>query len=144
MKTTPARLLELFCGERALHILLQEAHDRPVEVHVDLIPRTQAALPLVFAVLGHQPGCKGGLDVAVGLLLRTAVALGADPACLVIRPAPSPAFWLRLVTPDGPRELDVDVLDAFALLVSRRLPIEVTRDESTDWDGGLNRLLDDR
>lgn len=144
MKTTPAHLLELFRGERALHILL-EANDRPVEVHVDLTPRIQAALPLVFAVLGHQPpGCKGGLDVAVGLLLRTAAALGADPACLVIRPAPSPAFWLRLVTPDGPHEVDVDVLDAFALLVSRRLPIEVTRNDATDWDGALTDLLDGR
>lgn len=143
MKTTPARLLELYRGERALHILLQ-VDDRPVEVHVDLVPRTQAALPLVFALLGHQPGCKGGLDVAIGLLLRTAVALGGDFACVVVRPAPTPAFWLRLVTSDGPRELDIDVLDAFVLLVSRRLPIEVTRDQATDWDDALTRLLDDR
>lgn len=148
METVPARVLELFRGERTLHLVL-DAGEGPLRVDIDLTPRTLAALPLVFALLGHQRGCQGGVDFAAGLVLRVAAQLGGEAACLVVRPGRPPAFWLRLLTADGPVAVDVDVLDAFALLLSRRLPVAVTAPQPLaapadhDWDAALTRLLDE-
>jgi len=44
----------------------------------------------------------------------------------MVRPGTPPAFWLRLPTADGARDIDLDVLDAVGLLVSRRMPAVVT------------------
>lgn len=60
----------------------------------------------------------------------------------MIRPGPDPAFWLRLLTPDGPRELDLDVLDAFALLLLPH-PVAVTTTGASDRDDALCRLVDE-
>jgi hypothetical protein len=126
---TPARLLQLRRSYGALHVLL-DAGGSALQVDVDLTPRSQSALPFVFALPGHEHGCPGGGDLTVGVLLRTVAALGGETASLLVRP--------------GPRELDLDVLDALALMLSRRLPIHVTADPSRDWDAALSRLLDDR
>lgn len=140
---TPARLLELLRSDGTLHVLL-DARGHTLQVDIDLTPRTQSALPFVFALLGHEHDCPGGSDLTVGVLLRTVAALGGETASLLVKPGASPAFWLRLLAPDGPRELDLDVLDALALMLSRRLPIQVTADPARDWDAALTRLLDDR
>lgn len=140
---TPARLLELLRSGDVLHVVL-DAGGRTRQVDVDLTPRTQSALPFVFALLGHDHGRPGAGDLTVGVLLRSIAVLGGETAGLVVRASPQPAFWLRMLTADGPRELHLDVLDAFTLLLSRKLPIHVVDDPAQDWDAALTRLLDER
>ncbi len=140
-QTIPAELLEMRGNDETIQILLDAAgHCHDVEIRLSL--RTLQALPHILALAGHDLGCVNNMDLGVGLLLRTVEALGGTSAAIVIRARPTAAFWLRIATPDGASTLDLDVLDGFALLASRRLPIEVVAPHGTDWDAELSQLLD--
>lgn len=139
--TVPAEVLQLARVGATLRLVLQVGADQLL-IEVGLNPRTQAALPLVVGLFGHDLGCPGSPDIGVGLLLRTAAAAGATPVGVVVRPGAAPQFWLRLHTVDGQRDVDLDVLDSVGLLVSGRLPVAVAGPGPvTDWDAEMTRLL---
>lgn len=66
-----------------------------------------------------MPRCSGGC------CRRAITALGYGPPVVVVRPGEHPAFWLRLHDQTTPRELEIGVLDAVALLLGRRVAIAV-------------------
>lgn len=141
MQTMPAELRELGGSEHTLLIVLDVAgHAR--EVAVEVSPDTLCALRHLSALHCHQAPCPTAFDVGVPLLLRTIAGLGAGTVSIVIRDRPTPAFWLRILTTGEPRELDLGVLDAFMLLLSRRVPVELATSDDADWDAELFRLLD--
>ncbi|MGH8902857.1 MAG: hypothetical protein ACRDYA_14595 [Egibacteraceae bacterium] len=141
MQTMPAELRELGGSEHTLLIVLDVAgHAR--EIAVEVSPHMLCGLRHLSALHCHQAPCPTAFDVAVPLLLRTIAELGAGPVSIIICDRPTPAFCLRVLTNGGPRELDLGVLDAFALLLSRQIPIEVVTSDDADWDAELLRLLD--
>lgn len=139
----PCKVVCLNADEQELVILLEaDGHDIPVHVPV---PRTaMAALPHLAALHGHASGCRAGKgDVHVGLLKRSLRASGSWPLCVVVRPGDTPAFWLRVVREDGPVDVDLGILDAAALLMSRQVPVVVDLSVDDPWARTFATLLDD-
>lgn len=66
------------------------------------------------------------------------------PLCLVVRPGPEPAFWLRVVADAEPVEIDLDVINAVVLLLAERIPVTVTDLDHDPWQATIDHLLTDR
>jgi len=149
--TEGAELLGLHVTTSSIRfVFLTEADE--VWVELPLTPAAYHALGHLAAVHGHDPGCASAPAVHVDLLLRALAASDTRPACVVVRVLDRPKVWLRLTGRRGPVDLDLNVLDAFCLLTSRRIAVQLQRagpprpDEVTagDWDAALRRLLDQR
>jgi hypothetical protein len=133
-----ASLAAVRADAEALSLLFRTSGGEvPVTVPLDL--RTAQALRHVHGLHGHT--CHGAPDVHVGLLLRAVEAVGGAVTRVVVRPGAEPAFWLRVGDADGWTELDLDVLDAASLLLSRRVPVELVDVPEGTWDGALVALL---
>jgi hypothetical protein len=141
----PARLVAMHAHPDSLTILLG-TEDAEVPVTVGLQPTTAHALRHLHALHAHADGCQTSppVQLHVDLLIRALRCLGGQPACVLVRPGPCPAFWLRLDGAAGTRELHLDVLDATCLLLSRRVAVELIEEPATDWDEALRRLVADR
>lgn len=137
------RLVALRADHDRLLVLL-EADGRDVPVTIPINASTAHALRHLHALHVHPAGCGKRRLVHVDLLLRAVRAGGAWPLCVVVRPGPEPAFWLRIVRADEPVEVDLDVLDAVALLLADRLPITITDVDHDPWERTIDQLLTDR
>jgi hypothetical protein len=146
-----AELLGLHVNATSIRfVFLTEADE--VWVELPLTPAAYHALGHLAAVHGHDPGCASAPAVHVDLLLRALAASDTRPACVVVRVLDRPKVWLRLIGRRGPVDLDLNVLDAFCLLTSRRIAVRLERpvppepDDTAagDWDAALRRLLDQR
>jgi hypothetical protein len=137
----PSQVLCLHSDGDSL-VVLVEVDGRDLPVTVPLSHAAAHALRHLYALHGHRWGCPGGVQVHVDLLRRSLQAAGAWPLCVLIRPDPDPAFWLRVMTGEGPVEVDVGVLDAAALLLSRRFPIAVVGADAGVWEDTFGRLLE--
>jgi hypothetical protein len=117
--------------------------DREIPVTLPLQPHTAHALRHLYALHAARTPCHAAPDssAAAELLLRTASALGAVRCCITVRPHPEPAFWLTIDDGRTSHDLDLDVLDTAAVLLSRRVPITVVETSDTDWDLALQALL---
>ncbi|MPZ88162.1 MAG: hypothetical protein GEU81_08830 [Nitriliruptorales bacterium] len=137
-------LVELRAAGACLTLVL-DAQNGPVPVHVPLKPVTMHALRHLHALHAHSGGCHVAVEVHVDLLLCCIGSLGAQSAAVVVRDSLPPAFWLRLLRPcAGETHLDLNILDAVGLLMSRRLPVQLERTGAdTDWDAGLREMLRD-
>lgn len=137
------RLVVLRAEHDKLLVLLEvEGRDLPVAVPIDA--RTAHALRHVHALHARPAHCAQRRPIHVDLLLRAVRACGAWPLCVVVRPGPDPAFWLRIVRDGEPVEVDLDVLDAVVLLLADRLPVTVTDVDHDPWQHTIDRLLTDR
>lgn len=137
----PCRVVAMEATDHEL-LLVVEAGGRSLPVMVALSPPAVHALRHVCALHGHDRGCPADTQVHVDLLRRALWAAGAWPLCLLIRPDPVPAFWLRVATREGTAELALDVLDAAALLLSGRLPAAMVSAQADVWETTVERLLD--
>lgn len=124
--------------------LLLDASGHDVPVTIPLPERAAQTLDHLAILHGHSQGCGAAPDVHVGLLVRSLRAAGAWPLLLVVRPAPAPAFWLRVMTTDGPVDVDVGVLDAAALIMSRRLPLALVDTGADPWERTIAQLQQPR
>lgn len=137
-----AALLDLRASGGHLSMLLN-VHDEPVSVELEIQPATEHALRHIHDLHAPVDGGDVHLDVHVDLLLRCLGSLGVLALALVVRAESPPAFYLRLLRPcAGEIHLDLNVLDAACLLLSRRLAVQVERRATRNWDVALRRLLD--
>lgn len=137
--TGPAKLVAMR-AQGELLTLLFERDGAEIGIDLPVEKRTLHALHHVTALHGHQPVCGQRLDVHVGLLFRVLAATDAVADTVVVRPGPPAAFWLRLRRDGQLLDIDLDVLDAACLLMSRRLPVHLA--DEVDWDAALRRLVD--
>lgn len=79
----------------------------------------------------------------VDLLIRTLRCFGGRAACVLVRPGRFPAFWLRIAGRDRTDDLNLDVLDAVCLLMSRRVPMVLLDHPAADSDAALRQLVAD-
>lgn len=112
-------------AETRLHLLGEEG---AVTLAVPMDDAELQALRHVIALHGHAHDCPGTVDLGDGLLRRSLAALGVRATTLLVRPSRPPALWLRLWHPEGLRHVDLGTLDACALLLRRRMPVEVLVD----------------
>lgn len=140
--TRPARLARMQAHAEALEFVFV-AEDAPVPVAVELQPRTAHALRHLHALHAHADGCQGAppMQRHVDLLLRALRSVGGEPTCVLVRPGPCPAFWLEVTGAHGTKELDLDVLDAACLLMSRKVAVKLLPMPPADWDQALRRLI---
>lgn len=137
------RMVALRAGHDHVLLLLEsEGRDVPVEVPIDR--STAHAMRHLHALHAHPARCAARRSSYVDLLLRTMRAAGSWPLCLVVRPGPAPAFWLRFVTDAEAVEIDLDVINAVVLLLADRLPVTVTDLDHDPWQTTIDRLLSDR
>jgi hypothetical protein len=142
-----AELLGLNTTHTEVELLFRSGSEH-VTVTFPVTPASRHALLHLTALHGHAPGCTAAPAVYVDLLLRCLEATQRPATSVVVRPGPHPGCWLRLSGPH-PVELDLNILDAFCLLASRRIPIQLRRDDqpptgaapTTDWDSVLRQLL---
>jgi hypothetical protein len=141
----PARLVAMHAHPTSLTMLFGTG-DVEVPVTIGLQPTTAHALRHLHALHAHVDGCRASppVQLHVDLLVRALGCLGGRPTCVLVRPGPCPAFWLRVDGTPGTRELHLDVLDAVCLLLSRRVAVELTGTPETDWDQALRRLVADQ
>lgn len=125
-------------------LLLLEAGGRDVPVEVPIDRDTAHAMRHLHALHAHPARCASRRSSYVDLLLRTMRAAGSWPLCLVVRPGPEPAFWLRFVADAEAVEIDLDVVNAVVLLLADRLPVTVTDLAHDPWQATIDRLLSDR
>jgi hypothetical protein len=140
----PAELLELRASPSGIGLLL-DCDDERFEVDVNLTRAGLHALAHLAAVYAHTTGCPAAApNVLVDVLVQCIAGSRALPAYLLIRlGAGAPGFWLRMTEEDGPRDINLDPLDAYCLFASRRFPIHLQRPEDAqDWDAALRNLLD--
>lgn len=128
--------------DHVLLLLEDEGRDVPVEVPID--HGTAHAMRHLHALHAHPARCATRRSSYVDLLLRSLRAAGSWPLCLVVRPGPEPAFWLRIVVDAEPVEIDLDVVNAVVLLLADRLPVTVTNLDQDPWQATIDRLLSDR
>ncbi len=142
MSTTlhSADLTQLAAGHGQIRLELDLRSTDPMVVQFPVPEQVAKALPHLHALHGHIGGCSSAPDVHVDLLIRCCHSLGGSPQMVIVRPGPSVGFWLRIVGEGGVTDVDLGLLDAVALLASRRLPIAVELPE-TDWDDELRRLV---
>lgn len=140
--TRPARLVAMQAHQNRLTILFG-TDDADVPVTVGLASTTAHALRHLYALHAHADGCHNSppAQLHVDLLVRTLRTLDSRPVCVLVRPGPCPAFWLRVAGADGHRDLRLDLLDAACLLMSRRVAIELLPTPQADWDRALRRLV---
>ncbi|MDP9023638.1 MAG: hypothetical protein M3N57_13265 [Actinomycetota bacterium] len=119
-----------------------DGHDLSVTVPLDR--GAWYALGHLGALHGHERGCHYRAEVHVDLLRRSLRAGGAWPLCVLIRPDPDPACWLRIATAQGSVELDLELLDAAMLLLSGRFTTAVVPAVRDPWADTLQRLLHGR
>lgn len=141
----PARLVAMHAHTGSLTILLGTGNGE-VPVTVGLEPSTAHALRHLHALHAHVDACQASTSTQlhVDLLIRALGCVGGRPTCLLVRPGPRPAFWLRVAGAPGTRELHLDVLDATCLLLSRRVAIELVGEPDRDWDEALRHLVAER
>ena len=141
----PARLIAMHVHAHSLTILLG-TDDAEIPVTVGLQPTTAHALRHLHALHAHADGCQASppIQLHVDLLIRALRCFGGRPTCVLVRPGPCPAFWLRVAGTPGTRELHLDVLDTTCLLMSRRVAVELIDHPETDWDQALRQLVAER
>ncbi len=125
-------------------LLLLEADGRDVPIEVPIDRGTAHVMRHLHALHAHPARCSARRSSYVDLLLRTMRAAGSWPLCLVVRPGPEPAFWLRFVADAEAVEIDLDVVNAVVLLLADRLPLTVTSLDHDPWQTTIDRLLSDR
>lgn len=122
--------------------MLLNVRDEQIPVELEIQPATQHALRHIHELHAPVDG-DAYLEVHVDLLLRCLGSLGVLAVAVVVRADTHPGFYLRLLRPcAGEIHLDLNVLDAVCLLLSRRLPVQVEHQETRNWDVALHRLLD--
>lgn len=132
------------CTDRAMLVLRSE--DAVVPLQFSVPSSTALALRHVIAVEGHADGRPAPTPFIGKLVHRAIAAAEAQDAFVVVQPSSPPAFWLRMDTSRGVIHLDLDVVEAVALLLSRVVPavIEHAADSPLrDWDGVLRQLIED-
>lgn len=123
--TAPAELLAIdVAGDATLRVSLSTASGAAY-ARVTLSPAECAVLPHFNALWGHGRGCPGRIDVLRGVFDRCLDALGAQPPVVIVRPGDEAGFWLHVVGAAGPREIELGVLDAVALLLGDRARVAV-------------------
>lgn len=140
----PARLAGMQARSDSLTIVFV-TDDAEVPVTVALQPSTAHALRHLHALHAHADGCRSSpsTQLHVDLLLRALRSVGGEPTCMLVRPGACPAFWLQLTGAHGTKDLDLDVLDAACLLMSRKVTIQLLPTRTGDWDEALRRLIAD-
>ncbi len=137
------RTVALRAGRDHVLLLLEvDGRDVPVEVPIDAA--TRHAMHHLHAMQAHPTRCGTSPSTYVDLLLRSLRATGSWPLCLVVRPGPDPAFWLRLVVDAEPVEIDLDIVNAVALLLADRLAVTITDTAHDPWQHTIDRLLTER
>ena len=133
--TVVVELTGMTLAERETRLHLLGEHGA-VTLAVPMEPPALQAVRHLIALHGHATDCPDAVDFGDGLLYRTVATLGVRAMTLLVRPSQPPAFWLRLWHPQGLRHLDLDVLSACALLLRRRMPVEVEVDRDRAALGG--------
>lgn len=138
-----ARVVALRAGRDHVLLLLEvDGRDVPVEMSIDAA--TAHAMRHLHAMQAHPARCGSRPSTYVDLLLRSLRATGSWPLSLVVRPGPEPAFWLRLMVDAEPVEIDLDVVNAVALVLADRLAVTVMDTEHDPWQHTIDRLLTER
>lgn len=122
-------------------VMVLQVDGSDVPVHLPIDAATRRALQRVHALYGHHPSCRAPAPAGPDLLRRALRAAGAWPLCLLVRPGPEPAFWLRIVAAGDPVELDLGVVDAVAMLLAGDLPIVLTDTDHDPWQQAIDQLL---
>lgn len=120
-------------------VLLLEVDGRDVPVELPLSPREARSLRLLSALHERDPHPHATRAVHVDLLVRVLEVGGEWQPRVIVRPGPTPAFWLRMERGGDAREVDMSSLDAIVLLLSSRVPVLVT-DDHDPWTATLQRL----
>jgi hypothetical protein len=139
-----AELLELRASPSGIRILLG-CHDERFELDVNLTRAGSHALVHLAALYAHAPECPAAAPgVLVDVLVQCIAGSRSLPTYILVRlGGQSPGFWLRISDDGGLRDINLNPLDAYCLLASRRFPIHLERpDTSGDWDRALRDLLD--
>lgn len=139
---SPGGLGRLRVRDGAVHleVLDDDGHHLSVAVPVD--HAELHALHHLHAL--HEGGpCSGRTRrPGVDTLVDAVVAAGGRVEALAVSAGPPVRFQLGVDGPTGRREVDLDVLDAAAIIFSRRVRLEV-RAPAPDWDRALAELLDE-
>ncbi len=123
--------------------LLLEVRDEPLPLELEIQPATEQALRHIQELHAPVDRHHVHLEVHVDLLLRCLGTLGVLALALVVRAETPPRFYVRLLRPCADEiHLDINLLDAACLLLSRRLPVQVEHEDTRNWDVALRRLLD--
>lgn len=120
-----------------LHLEVLDDHGRHLEASVAVDDAQRHALHHLHAAL-HA--CEDGARPLVDVLFASLAAVDARATALRIAAGPPVAFALLTHGPWGAREVALDVVDAAALIFSRRVPLQVAA-PGVDWDRELGRLL---
>jgi hypothetical protein len=125
-------------------VVLLEVDGRDLPVELPLTPRDARSLRLLSALHERDPHPHATRALHVDLLVRALEAGGQWRPHVVVRPGPTPAFWLRMErSPDEAREVDLGTLDAIVLLLANRVPVMITTDHDP-WDAALDRLREEQ
>lgn len=138
----PAQLMGIHIERESLRFELRVDGDR-LELTAPLAHQQRMALAHLAALHDHEASCSDSVDIHVGVLRRCLERLDAHLLGVVIQEDLEPTFWLRLATPTGPIELQIELLQAVSLLVTRSFALHVRRVPSVDWDSSLRELLDE-
>lgn len=138
----PAELMGIHVERDSLRFELRVDRE-PLELAAPLGHGQKMALAHLAALHDHDPSCSDSVDVHVGVLRRCLKRLDAHVLGVLIQEDLEPSFWLRLATPTGPIELELELLQAVSLLVTRSFALHVRRVPSVDWDASLRELLDE-
>lgn len=140
--TTPARLVAMHTHPERLTWLF-DTGDSEVAVSAGIDHDVAHAVQHLHALHAHSPSCQRSprSQVHVDLLIRTVASMGGRADTLLVRAVGEPAFWLRVIGPDGVREVELDLLDATCLLMSQRVPVLLLGADEADWDRALARLV---
>lgn len=114
-----------------------------LQLSVPVTTGEMRALAHVVALHDHDPDCPERVEVHVDVLRRCVQRLDARILGVIVQEDLEPTFWLRLATPTGPLELELALLDAVSLLVTRNFPLHVRRTPPVDWDASLRELMGD-
>lgn len=136
----PAELMCLEVQDDDLRLDLRVGGEA-LQLFVSVTTGQMRALAHVAALHDHDPACPERVDVHVDMLRRCVRRLDARILGVLVQEDLEPSFWLRLATPTGPLELELALLDAVSLLVTRDFPLHVRRTPPVDWDASLRDLL---
>lgn len=124
-------------GQLHLEVLDDHGHHLAATIAVDAAQRH--ALHHLHATQTRPACAVGEHRPVVDALLASLEALDARATALVVAPGPPVTFHLAVRGPFGAREVPLTVVDAAALIFSRRVPLRVAA-PAIDWDGALARL----
>ena len=133
----PGGLGRLRVHDGMLHLEVLDDDGHHLEVSVPVDDGQRHALHHLHAAL-HR--CDESARPLVDVLFASLAAVDARATALRIAAGPPTTFALLTHGPWGAREVALDVVDAAALIFSRRVPLQVAA-PGVDWDRELGQLL---